>query len=232
MLQHEQTDPSAVSPAIPPPVPNAADARVTPDELNAALKALEDRQSSTVAIGSVVDELRLNATPEEIWAQVQKQRAGAAPKPQTQAVPPVQTQQIGRQVRRGWHGMPGWIWILFWCSGGFGLLAGGAHLVDPGTSSAGISISGDRVTGSYNVQGTGPQRDVSVSGDHDKITLHGEVRHLNVEGNGNTVTVIGSVEGVTVDSDDNTIHWTKELPGKAVRPEVSGDRNIIGQSAP
>ncbi len=82
MLQHEQADPPAVAPTIPLPVSSAAEARVTPDELNAALKALEDRQSSTVAIGSVVDELRLNATPEQIWEQVQKQRAQKqGPKP-------------------------------------------------------------------------------------------------------------------------------------------------------
>jgi|GEM_PF-6468651 len=65
MLKHE---PAEI------PVPSAADARVTPDELNAALKTLEDTQNSTVAIGSVVDELRLNATPEQIWEQVQAQR--------------------------------------------------------------------------------------------------------------------------------------------------------------
>jgi hypothetical protein len=128
--------------------------------------------------------------------------------------------------------MRGWIWVIFWCTGGFGLLAGLPHLLHPGGANAGIEISGDSIIGNYNVQGTGPQRDVSVSGDHDKITLHGNVRHLSVDGNGSTVTIIGSVEAVSVDDDNNTIHWTNELPGKAVQPEVSGDGNIVGQSSP
>ena len=78
MLKHEPAEVTTLT---------AANARVTPDELNAALKTLEDKQSSTVATGSVVDELRLNATPEQIWEQVQQQRAQAA----AAQTPPVQT---------------------------------------------------------------------------------------------------------------------------------------------
>jgi len=235
MLEHEPQEtpaPQTFTAQIP-----AAERRVSAEELTRAVSALEDakaaeRIAGVAPIGQVVDELGLDSTPEEIWAQVQKQRAeAAAPKPQVHSAPVVQTQQIGRQVRRGWRHSKGWLWVIFWCTGGFGLLAGLPHMLHL-SPSPGVDISGDRVTGSYNVQGTGPQRDVSVSGDHDKITLHGNVRNLSVDGRGNTVTVLGFVEAVTVDDDNNTIHWTKELPGKAVQPEVSGDGNIVGQSSP
>lgn len=232
MLQHEQTDPPAAAPTIPLPVPNAADARVTPDELNAALKALEDRQTSTVAIGSVVNELRLNATPEQIWEQVQQQRVEAAQK-QPKAAVPMMPPKIGRHVRRGWREAKGWIWVLFWCSGGLGLISGGLHMVHHAAAPvAGIVISGDSVTGNYVVQGTGPQRDAVVSGEDDKITLRGDVRNLRVDGEDNTVTVIGSVEAVTVDNEGNSVHWTKQKPGKPVQPQVSGEDNKVGLSGP
>lgn len=232
MLKHEQTDPSTVSPTLPLPVPNAAEARVTPDELNAALQALEDQQSSTVAIGSVVEELRLNATPEEIWAQVEKQRAEAVPKPQTQAVPVMHNPKIGRQVRRGWRGMRGWLWVIFWCTGGFGLIAGLPHLFHH--QPPGIVVSGDGVKGDYQVKGSGSQRDVTVTGDGDKITVHGNVRILTVDGDDGIVTVDGTVQGVRVHGDNSKVHWTKDNEaGFPVEPyEVSGDNTEASQSRP
>ncbi len=230
MLQNEQTGPPPVLPTVLLPTLNAADARVTPDELNAALKALEDPQNSTVAIGSVVDELHLSATPEQIWGQVQKQRTeAAAPKPQT--VPAVQTQQIGRQVRLGWRGMRGWVWVIFWCTGGFGLLSllprHSASVIKQNIPAAGIVVTGDSTSGSYTVQGTGPQRDVFVSGDHNNITVHGSARNVTVNGDHNGVWVIGSVEKVTVGQDYNAVHWTKEPPGNSVQPTVDGDNDSV-----
>lgn len=231
MLQHEQTDPpTAASPTVPLPVPNAADARVTPDELNAALKALEDRQTSTVAIGSVVNELRLNATPEQIWEQVQQQRA------QKQVLKPAATVTPNAPARRRirtWRDIKGWVWVLFWCSGGLGLFSGVAHLGHHAAAPVvGIAISGDDVSGTYDITGTGPQRDAVVSGEDDKITLRGDVRNLRVDGEDNTVTVIGSVEAVTVDNEGNSVHWTKQKPGKPVQPQVSGEDNKVGLSGP
>ncbi len=229
MLQHEQTDPP--TPTLPLPVPNAADARVTPDELNAALKALEDRQNSTVAIGSVVDELCLNATPEQIWEQVQQQRAQKQQTPKLAAVTAVSAP--ARRRMRTWRDIKGWVWVLFWCSGGLGLISSGVQLVHHAAAPvAGIVISGDSVTGNYVVQGTGPQRDVSVGGDGDTITLRGDVRNLIVTGDKSTVTVFGSVEAVTVDSDHNTIHWTKEPQGRTIQPVVNGDDNKVGLNEP
>lgn len=73
MLQHEQEQPLETP---------AAQIRVTSEELAQAINALEAskdesarRLAGTVPIGEVVQELRLEATPEEVWAQVQRQRA-------------------------------------------------------------------------------------------------------------------------------------------------------------
>ena len=120
---------------------------------------------------------------------------------------------------RGWGEIKVWLWILFWCSGGIGLLSSVPHWLHHGPPPVGIHISGDDVSYNYTVKGTGPQRDVEVNGDNNKITLRGDVRNLSVDGDHNTVTVIGSVEAVTVDNDGNTVHWTKELPGKPVQPD-------------
>ena len=198
MLQHEQTDPP-VSPTAPLPIPNAADARVTPDELNAALKALEDRQNSTVAIGSVVDELRLNATPEQIWDEVQQQRAQVL---QTKAAQDAEQSKVtvrvtvngqsvaqspaaARRRVRTWRDIKGWIWVLFWCSGGLGLITSGLHLVSSGAPvSQTITISGDSGTQPINVQG----KNVVISGDRDTITLQGTAKNVEIDGDFDTVT--------------------------------------------
>lgn len=73
MLKHEdipQAQPSS-----------AAQVRVTPEELAAAVTALQIRkegQPGTITIGDAVEELGLDATPEEVLAEVQVLRA---PKP-------------------------------------------------------------------------------------------------------------------------------------------------------
>ncbi len=234
MLEHEPQEHS-----VPP---SAAQIRVTPEELAAALNALEAGKleaarhlAGTVPIGEVVSEMNLEATPEEIWAQVQRQRTQTQPKAveqaQTQKLTAVIQKAVTRRVLRGWCDIRGWLWVAFWCSGGLGLLSSAPHWFHHNTPVPGIHITGDRVLGSYNVQGTGPQRDVTVSGDHDAITLRGDVRNLTVEGDGNLVSVFGSVEAVTVDNDGNMVHWTKELPGKSVQPVINGDGNKVGLAA-
>jgi len=52
--------------------------------------------------------------------------------------------------------------------------------------------------------GIGAQRDTTVTGDNDMITLNGDVRNLRVEGEGNTVTVLGSGKGLMIDSEGNS----------------------------
>ncbi len=74
MLKHEDNPQTQ-----PPP---AAQVRVTPEELAAAVTALQIRkegQPGTIAIGDAVDELGLDVTPEEVLAEVQARRK-ATPK--------------------------------------------------------------------------------------------------------------------------------------------------------
>ena len=73
MLKHED------NPQAPPQ--SAAQARATPEELAAAITRLEARKDAsqrqaegTVAIGDVVQQLGLDATPEEVFAEVQAER--------------------------------------------------------------------------------------------------------------------------------------------------------------
>ena len=230
MLQNEHTDPPAVPPTAPLPVPSAADARVTPDELNAALKALEDRQNSTVAIGSVVDELRLNATPEQIWEQVQAQRAQAEQQKAQQAegqssvrvrvtvngqaaVPPA----TGRRRMRAWRDIKGWGWILFWCGGGLGLFSGLPHLLHPAATNSGqtITITADETTETLPVQ----DKDVVIAGDDDKITLQGQARSVTVSGD--NVHLRGDApKAFDLTGDGGDVQWTQNEPhpGTAFRP--------------
>ncbi len=235
MLKNETEEPT-----IPMP---AAQIRVTPEELAAAMSALEAGKQEaahhlegTVPIGQVVEEMGLEATPEEVWAQVQKQRAQgqqeAAAQAEARRTAAVTKKAVARRLGRGWQEIKTWAWILFWCSGGVGLLSSAPHWFHHGPPPAGIHVSGDSVSGSYSIQGTGPQRDVEVTGDHDTIILRGDVRNLTVGGDGDSVTVIGSVEAVTVDNDGNTVHWTKELPGKPVQPTITGDGNKVGLNVP
>ncbi len=240
MLQHE---PQEHEPQEQPTTIPAAQVRVTSEELAQAINALEAskdeaarRLAGTVPIGQVVAELKLEATPEEVWAQVQRQRAQAAQEEAARVRPAVQaspvTQDVQRRARgwrrlgRGWRDMKGWLWILFWCGGGMGLVSSALH--PSHTPPPGIHVTGDNSTYTYNVH----HEDASVGGDHNTVTLRGDVRRLTVDGDGNTVTVIGTVEAVTVDNDGNTVHWTKEPPGKTIQPVVNGDSNHVGPSAP
>ena len=78
MLKHENASQTQL--------PNAAQVRVTPEELAAAVTALQIRkegQSGTIAIGDAVEELGLDVTPEEVLAEVQARRQ-AAPKKKRQ----------------------------------------------------------------------------------------------------------------------------------------------------
>ena len=70
MLKHENLTETQPAPA--------AQVRVTPEELAAAVTALQIRkegQPGTIAIGDAVEELGLDVTPEEVLAEVQARRA-------------------------------------------------------------------------------------------------------------------------------------------------------------
>ena len=77
MLHHEDS-PQNIPAA--PPFP-AAQVRVTPEELAAAVARLETRKAGTdgkIAIGEAVRELSLDSTPEEVLAEVQAGRQAQA----------------------------------------------------------------------------------------------------------------------------------------------------------
>lgn len=128
MLHHE--DSSQNIPAA-PPFP-AAQVRVTPEELAAAVARLEARKAGTdgrIAIGEAVRELSLDATSEEVLAEVQAGRQAQTPAP------------LQKKQRRG---------LRFVASAALiGLLVGGSNLLfvsrsvtpGPATISPAINLS-------------------------------------------------------------------------------------------
>ena len=77
MLKHED------NPQAQPHTPPAAQVRVTPEELAAAITTLQIRkegQPGTIAIGDAVEELGLDVTPEEVLAEMQARRQVPKPK--------------------------------------------------------------------------------------------------------------------------------------------------------
>lgn len=97
MLEHEQ--PETIS--IPP---TAAEKRVTSEEFAHAVSAIEARNADqaknlagTLPIGEGIHELGLDASPEEVWAEVEAQRARANA---SQSIPSqVTTPQFSYQVK-------------------------------------------------------------------------------------------------------------------------------------
>ncbi len=88
MLKHEQPEERMAGQA-------AAQVRVTPEELAAAIARLEARRTGAdgkIAIGDAVSELSLDATPEEVLAEV---RAGQS---QPQAVKPRRPLSLGQRL--------------------------------------------------------------------------------------------------------------------------------------
>lgn len=235
MLQHESQEQPTTTPA--------AQVRVTSEELAQAINALEASKdeaarhlAGTVPIGEVVKELNLEATPEEVWAQVQRQRAQAAQeeaarvRPAAPLVAPVMRDRSAarrtrgwRRLGRGWRGIKGWLWILFWCSGGLGLVSGVLHpAYHP---AAAVSVSGDGQTLTSGTLG----KNVEVSGDSDTLTLQGNCPTLTITGDGNRIRVEGTVGRVVADGDGNTVVYTQ---GTAPALSGNGDGNHVGPSAP
>lgn len=91
----------------------AASARITPDELRRTVANIEarraeaarlaeieaQRQANTVPIGEAVQELALDIAPEEIWAEVQTERAQAPPPHRPLAESLTETSETGRPLR-------------------------------------------------------------------------------------------------------------------------------------
>ncbi len=112
MLKSQESELKSQEAEQPSRTPSGAP-RVTPDELNAALAAIEIRrqaEAKTIPLDQAVSELHLDSTPDEIWAEVQAQREKtalpkAAPmKPPQQAVQPLSVSMPVVRVRsRGWR---------------------------------------------------------------------------------------------------------------------------------
>ncbi len=110
MLKNQDAVPE---PQISTPPLTVSQMRVTPDELTQALAAIEARRQAdagTIPLEQAVSELHLDSPPDEIWAEVQKQREKAslpkaAPVEQPQqAVQPFSVSVPVVRVRpRGWR---------------------------------------------------------------------------------------------------------------------------------
>jgi len=258
MLQHEPQEQAASTPAaleIP-----AAQIRVTSEELTQAINALEASRdeaarhlAGTVSIGEVVQELKLEATPEEVWAQVQKQRArkavedaavetAATQKEQATAAQAVaaaqaaaaqaiaaarsaaQSVQAGAQV----YGRPrrGGRW---WVPLGIALLIyAGVHgsqvRVHTPTNAPGV-IAGYNRTLTWSTQG----KNVEVVGGKDTLTLQGDCPTLTITGDDNHIRVVGIVGRVIATGDNNSVVYTQ---GSEPTLIGSGVGNQISPSAP
>ena len=235
MLQHEPQDPLTSS---------AGQVRVTAEELATAINALEaDKEQEartlegTVPIGQVVQELGLKATPEELWARIQVQRAEAyAP----------QSSMHGRRTVWVWivgAGL-GWTLLITALGGGFGqgqsrngtavrpairvprtpVIAHPPKSVSPPKSvGATTTVSGDGSADAYNCRDS----DLDVSGDGNNITVTGHCRSLTVGGDGDVITVTGTVDEVRVTGSGNNVSWNS---GQApAPPHISdeGDGNVL-----
>ena len=223
MLQHEPSEQAAATPA--------AQIRVTSEEMTAAINALQAGKdeaarhlAGTVPIGEVVSELNLDATPEEVWAQVQRQRAQAAQEEAGRvraAAPFTQSKNAGRRRVRVWHDVKGWVWILFWCSGGLGLVSTALHH----NSTQAVSISGDNQTLTSGTLG----KEAEVSGDRDTLVLRGNCPALTITGDGNHIRVEGRIGRIIADGDRNTVVYTQGGPPAL---SGSGDGNTVTPAKP
>ncbi len=83
--------------------PSAGAPRVSPEELSAALSAIEARrqaEAKTIPIDQAVSELHLDSTPDEIWAEVKTQREKAAAKQEPPRQVPQSALPLPQRSRR------------------------------------------------------------------------------------------------------------------------------------
>lgn len=210
MLEYEpqQTPPT---PQIP-----AAQRRVSAEELTRAVSALEDAKAAeqvagVAPIGQVVEELGLNSTPEEIWAEVQKQRAQKAAEEQPKQTPvnalpaaAFQASPRPRRRRRWW--MAAGIVLIIWSVSHNSPVQTPSVVVTPGqsvvNSGQDITISGNGQVETIPVQG----KDVVVTGDGDNLTLQGEARSVTVSGDGNVLSG-DAPKASSITGDGNNVEW-------------------------
>jgi hypothetical protein len=251
MLHNEQeNNDSQPVQAVPP-----AQRRVTADELNAALNALESRKQEeakqgreTVAIGEVVQELGLDLTPEEIWQQIESQRAAQSSPPKT---PPAESPHLAQTVNETLHAAAqqahkiagqasaaaAATYIAAQAAqsrrhgrsrrGGLGVLGILLALTCIGiasfSSNHGLMINGDHAIIPY----AGHYGTAVVTGDEDTITLSGGCDTLTVLGDHDHITITGTVKHIVTLGDDNIIQWTQQPSGQSPSISDNGDGNRI-----
>ncbi len=249
MLQQEPEHETPPVQAVPP-----AQRRVTADELNAALNALESRKQEeakrgreTVEIGAVVQELGLDLTPEEIWQQVQAQRAEQSAPPSAaspklaetvnetlhtaaqqahkiagQASAAVAATYVAAQAahprKQKRRGKIGVALTLF-------AIAGIALNVFSGGHS--LTVAGDHDTHTY----FGHYKSAVAAGDYDNLTFNGDTDTLTVLGDHDRITVTGTVKHIVMLGDNNIIQWTQEPGGRSPAISDIGDGNRIARAA-
>lgn len=213
MLEHEPQEtpaPQTFTAQIP-----AAERRVSAEELTRAVSALEDakaaeRVAGVAPIGQVVEELGLDSTPEEIWAQVEKQRAQKAAEEQARQTPVMAPpaaifQTLPRPRRLRWLMAVGGV-LVIWSISHNTIVQTPSVVATPSQavtrSGQNITISGDGQAETLPVQG----KDVVVTGDGDNITLQGKARSVTVSGDGNALSGDAPKES-SITGDGNNVQW-------------------------
>ena len=218
MLKHEPEQ-MPQNPAAPIP---AAERRVSAEELAHAVSALEyakaaERLAGVAPIGQVVDELGLDLTPEEIWAEVQRQRVQQVAENQVkQAAPAAASHAVTFQVRLGppsrrslavraviAAGVLGLLVWVFTLNAAVQTSAPAVQTSAPALSGSTITISGDWREETIPVQG----KDVCITGDFNNLILQGKAQSVTVSGAGNTLSG-NAPEASTIAGGGNTIQWS------------------------
>ena len=239
--------PPSVEPEAHDAVPNAvseafaAAQKVTAEELQSALRALEGRPAlpasglspdaphvtDTLSIGEAADALGLSASPADLWREVQAQRVareqpspprsgtpstGKVPPP-FQQVPPLQTTPQNTPNASFTATAQGrWKRWLLAMAVAFGLLHHLAH-----------GVHHTRV-----ISGTGPMTvtagsDIIVNGDGESARYTCKGGTMTVSGDGNSITVDGKCGELIVTGDSNSV----QMRGPVAAVVLNGDSNSV-----
>ena len=194
----------------------AAERRVTAEELTRAVSALEDakaaeRVAGVAPIGQVVEELGLDSTPEEIWEQVQKQRAQAAAAQTSPTQSAVVQPAIRPHHRRGrWYLLFAVVCVVYGFSHNW---YAAMQVQAPFDSVQTITISGDSQTETIPAQG----KDIVITGENDNITLQGRAQDVSIIGDNDRLRG-DAPDAYDQTGDGNDVKWTGEPHPVAPRP--------------
>ncbi len=253
MLQNQQneiTDPPKVSFSSTPSSADAAQVRVTPEELTQALNALQKSKeeeasqlNGTLSIGQAVDEMGLDSTPEEIWKHIQAQRLQKEQEAQRQQEQEAQRheaeaqkQSIGKQAEAIAAGIAAGK-IAYDAAHAaqqrkerkrrrngpnpiFALLAVGCFFFFTGH---GVMVNDSHRTTTY----VGNHNVAMINGNDDTITFSGDCSILIVDGNSDHIVIEGHVKHVIANGNDNTAIWSKRINSEAPSIIDNGHNNTM-----